>query len=209
MKEIQQTMRRYVLPALASIAVGCGGSADDSADTAAGDTATQEVAAAPQGGAAAPEQEGPLMLSEGDIDVYRRGREAEIASVREKAGQLKQAKSGTDSVTLMMALADERARQREASAAVGVPEERYRRVVQAVDDVLRKWQFAKMSSDMAAKTDTSEMTAEQKQQMRSMTTASYDGLPPQNVELVLKQAPLLDSLRMTPVALAIAAAEGR
>ena len=194
-------------------ACGGGGDAADTADadtTAAVDTAAQVAATETQGGTADTQPStAPTVLTAEDIQLYRRGREAEIAQVRALGEQLAQAKTASDSGTVMASLIDEPGRQREAASTIGLDEQRYLRLVDAVDEVLRKWQFAKMSADMTKGVDTTQLTPEQRAQMRTQATANYEGLPPRNVELIVPQAPLLDSLRMTPALLALAVAQGQ
>ncbi|HJU66197.1 MAG TPA: hypothetical protein VJ596_10995 [Gemmatimonadaceae bacterium] len=193
------------------VLAACGGGEDDADTAAAADTTTQAAATpAPSGGGADTQAStSPLLLTAQDVELYQRGREAEIERVREMGERLKKATNASDSGSIMGTLIDERARQRAAAALIGVDEQRYFRLLETVDEVLRKWQMAKMTADMTKGVDTTTLTAEQRAQMRASATPNYEGLPPQNVELILPKAPLLDSLRMMPALLAVAVAEGR
>jgi hypothetical protein len=205
---------RVLVPA-ALIALGaCGGG--DGGDTgeadtaAAGDTATQVAATATQAGSADTQPAtAPLTLTAADIQLYRRGREAEIAHVRTLGDSMAKARTADDSGSIMGSLVDEPGRQRAAATSIGIDEQRYLRLVEAVDEVLRKWQGAQMGGAVMKGVDTTQLSAEQRAQMRSMATANYEGLPEQNVQLILPQAATLDSLRMMPALLALAVAQGQ
>jgi hypothetical protein len=196
---------------IALAACGGGDAGDADADTAAAaDTAPQVAATETQSGSADSQpSSAPLMLTADDIRLYRRGREAEIAHVRALGDSMAKARTADDSGSIMGALVDEGGRQRAAAARIGIDEQRYLRLVQAVDEVLRKWQGAQMGGAVMKGVDTTQLSAEQRAQMRSMATANYEGLPEQNVQLILPQAPVLDSLRMMPALLALAVAQGQ
>jgi hypothetical protein len=205
---------RVLVPTALIALGGCGGGdAGDAADadtTAPADTATQVSATETQGGSADSQPSAAaLMLTADDIELYRRGREAEIAHVRALGDSMAKARTADDSGSIMGSLVDERGRQRAAAARIGIDEQRYLRLVEAVDEVLRKWQGAQMGNAVMKGVDTTQLSDEQRAQMRSMATANYEGLPEQNVQLILPQAPVLDSLRMMPALLALGVAQGR
>jgi hypothetical protein len=103
------------------------GSAEDAAtrqDTAAG-TATATDAPAPQASGQPATDPTTAPLAVADIERWEKGMAAEIEAVREAAGKMKAARSGTDTISAMMGV-QEMATLAAGARAAGVDENRYR-----------------------------------------------------------------------------------
>jgi hypothetical protein len=203
--------RLIIATTLALPLLGAGCAARE--DSPSGDTIASEAAAAVDTGQApaapvrdaAPAADQPLVLTEADIEVFRRGKEAEIAHIARQAEEMRQAKSGLDSLKVMAALMEGVTDSVGASAA-GVSIERYGAIEDAITDVLREWRMIGMQSTMLQQMKSSDttgqaaevkaLTREAEQRMRSEIERleKYEGIPAQNVQLVTRQAARLDSL---------------
>jgi hypothetical protein len=204
--------RRFTIAMTVALALLGGGCASGE-DTAAEDTiATEDTVAADTGaataaqtGGAAPSADEPMLLTEADIETFRRGKEAELAHAVRQADEMKRAKSGTDTLKVMATLMEWTVDSAGARGA-GLSPESYHRLENAVESVLRQWRQIGMQSTLLNQMKSSDTTGqsaemravvrEGEERMRSEIERleKYEGLPPQNVQLVTRQAAQLDSL---------------
>ena len=210
-------MGRVVALAALVAAVGCGGSGENGDDGADADTAVAaEQEAAPQPQASAAEQtsaaeSGPVILTEDDLDRYRKGRQAEIDDVKKKAAALAAAKNETDTLTALGALTNDAERTQVGADAAGMPLAQYDRMTDAVDQVLGAYSMTEMMRKSQGGTDTASLPEDAKARVRQNMAQADEGLkrlPEQNVKLIVPHAAELDSLRLLPAALALKAASG-
>jgi hypothetical protein len=197
-------------------AAGCGGGSDASSDGGSDTAAAAEQEAAPQeqasaGQQAASEESGPMILTEKDIDRYRKGRAAEIDDVKKKTAALSAAKSETDTLSALGALTNEEERTKAGASAAGMAVADYERMTRAVDDVLGAYSVSQMMKQNLAGADTASLPEDARARVRENMAQAESGLkklPEQNVKLVIPHAAELDSLRLLPAALALKAASG-
>jgi hypothetical protein len=197
-------------------AAGCGGGSDASSDGGSDTAAAAEQEAAPQEQAsavqqAAPEESGPVILTAKDLDLYRKGRKAEIDDVKKKTAALSAAKSETDTLNALGALTNEQERTKAGADAAGMAVTDYERMTRAVDDVLGAYSVSEMMKKNMAGADTASLPEDARARVRENMAQADEGLkklPEQNVKLVVPHAAELDSLRLLPAALALKAASG-
>jgi hypothetical protein len=198
-------------------AVGCGGSGDNADSGADADTAVAaEQEAAPQPQASATEQtaaaeSGPVILTQDDLDRYRKGRQAEIDDVQKKAAALAASKNETDTLNALGVLTNDAERSQAGADAAGMPLAQYERMTDAVDQVLGAYSISEMMRKSQAGTDTASLSEDARAQVRQNMAQAEEGLkrlPEQNVKLVVPHAAELDSLRLLPPALALKAVSG-
>jgi hypothetical protein len=203
------------LMALLAVA-GCGGGSDSSSDGSSDTAAAAEQEAAPQEQAsevqqAASEESGPMILSEQDLDRYRKGRNAEIDDVKKKIAALDAARSETDTLNALGALTNDEERTKAGASAAGMSVTDYERMTSAVDEVLGANSVSAMLKKNMAGADTASLPEDARAQVRenmAQADAGLKRLPEQNVKLVVPHAAELDSLRLLPAALALKAASG-
>ena len=195
--------------------VGCGGSGDSGADADTTVAAEQEAAPEPQqdasAGQASAEDSGPTVLTEADLDRYRKGRKAEIDDVKKKVAALAAAKNQTDTLNALGALTNDAERTQAGADAAGMTLARYERLTDAVDQVLGAYSMTEMMRKNQAGVDTASLPEGARAQVRQNMAQAEEGLkrfPEQNVKLVVPHAAELDSLRLLPAALALKAASG-
>ncbi len=207
--------RMVALVALAA-AAGCGGGSDASSDGGSDTAAAAEQEAAPQEQASAvqqsaSEESGPVILTAKDLDLYRKGRSAEIDDVKKKTAALSAARSETDSLNALGALTNEQERTKAGADAAGMAVANYERMTRAVDDVLGAYSVSEMMKKNMAGADTASLPEDARARVRENMAQADEGLkklPEQNVKLVVPHAAELDSLRLLPAALALKAASG-
>lgn len=196
-------------------AVACGGKGDSGDDTDTTVAAEQEAMPEPQqdasAGQTAAEETGPVVLTEDDLDRYRKGRRAEIEDVKKKVAALAAAKNQTDTLNALGALTNEAERTQAGADAAGTTLARYERLTDAVDQVLGAYSMTEMMRKNQAGVDTASLPEDARAQVRQNMAQVEEGLkrlPEQNVKLVVPHAAELDSLRLLPAALALKAASG-
>jgi hypothetical protein len=206
--------RAVVLAALLAV-VGCGGGGESGADADTTVAAEQEAAPQPQESAgteqASAEESGPVILSEDDLDRYRKGRQAEIDDVKKKIAALDAAQNQTDTLNALGALTNEAERTQAGADAAGMTLAQYDRMTDAVDQVLGAYSMTEMMRKSQAGVDTASLPEDARAQVRQNMAQAEEGLkrlPEQNVKLVVPHAAELDSLRLLPAALALKAASG-
>ncbi len=197
------------------VVTACGGGSDagsgGESDTAA--AAAQETAS-PQESAsegAQSDQTSALILTDADLDSYRKGMRAEIDDVKKKAAALASATNGTDSLNALGELSNEANRTQAGADAAGMPLDRYQRLTRAVEDVLGAYSVSQMLKKTQSGVDTNSLSADARARVRENLAQAEAGLarlPQENVQLVVPHAAELDSLRLTPPALALKAASG-
>jgi len=193
---------------------GCGGGSDASSEGGSNTAAAAEQEAAPQEQTsdvqqAAAEESGPKILSEKDLQLYRKGRNAEIDDVNEKVAALDAARSESDTLNAMAALTNDEERTKAGAAAAGMSVADYERLTRAVDDVLGAYSISEMQKKSMAGADTASLPEDARAQVRenlAQAEAGLKKLPEQNVKLVVPHAAELDSLHLLPAALALKAA---
>jgi hypothetical protein len=162
------------LLALATVA-GCGRGAAAAADAAASADSAAPAASPATDGApaasgaavtAADAQPGPSTVRPEEVEKLRTGMQAEVAFHDSALARIKQAKTGNDSMAVLTELISGKSDEKGAAAA-GLPLERYKTLRIVVTQALGARQMGQspMMRDMA-KTDTSEMSAEQRAQFR-------------------------------------------
>ncbi len=197
-------------------ALGCGGGSDTASDGGSDTAVASEQEAAPAQRESAGEQSaaaesGPVILTAKDLDLYRKGRQAEIADVKKKVAALSASKTETDSLTALGALTNDADRTQAGAAAAGMPVAQYERMTSAVDDVLGAYSVSEMMKKSMGGTDTASLPEDARARIRENMAQADEGLkrlPEQNVKLIIPQAAQLDSLRLLPAALALKAASG-
>ncbi len=201
------------LVALLAVA-GCGGRDAASGDGGSDTAAAAEQEAAPQAQAsdvqqAASEESGPKILSEQDLDLYRKGRRAEIDDIEKKVAALNAARSETDTLNALGALTNDEERTKAGASAAGMSVADYERMTSAVDDVIGAYSLSEMLKKNMAGTDTASLPEDARARVRenmAQADAGLKKLPEQNVKIVVPHAAELDSLRLLPAALALKAA---
>jgi len=190
----------------------CGGGGD-ATDSAVADTAAA-VDTVPPGAAAVPSTAEPAdaPLSPSDVDAFERGLRAELEAVNKAIADKAAAKSGTDTLSAIMAATEQQTVEAGARAA-GLSVDRYRTIVNAISGALAARQGQAMMANMP-QPDTSSLTAEQKAQVRKnaeeMKNAfgnPFKDLPPDVASALEPRAPALDSLRMLVVGTRLKAAQ--
>jgi hypothetical protein len=209
-------LRRVAALVAVLAATACGGGGDQGnaaeADSAA---ASAQEAESPQRESAAQDaqagESAALILTEGDLDSYRKGMRAEIDDVKKKVGALASAANGTDSLDALGELSNEANRTQAGADGAGIPLARYQRLTSAVNEVLGAYSVSQMLTKTQSGVDTSSLSEDARARVRENLEQAEAGLarlPQQNVQLVIPHAAELDSLRLLPPALALKAASG-
>lgn len=144
--------RRLVALSLLAVTAACGGGDGDEADSlAAEETAAADTAAA---AAAAPAAEAELGAA--DIDAYERGLAAEVEVLREVVDRRAKARTGEDTLSVMMA-ATEMQSVPAAAERAGLDVDRYRRLENAFGPVLSARVMNPTLRAQTAQADTSQL----------------------------------------------------
>lgn len=148
------------------------------------------------------------MLTAADIDVYEQGLRREIEILRSDRERYQQAESDEERLEILAHI-QPRELRREGAAAADVPEERYARILTAINDVLGKREMAAASESMApSAADLANMPAdvrarveENLREAREAWGDPYAGLSAETTEALQRRAEDLARLRAEHIGL--------
>jgi hypothetical protein len=159
-------------------------SAAEAAPDSGASASTASTASTPSGDASS--TAAPLTVD--DVDRWQRGMEAELQAVRDAGAKLRDARSGTDSMTAIAATTDMATRSAGAKAA-GVDEDRYQRIRSTFSPLVGK--LSPIEQEMNVSQMPAAMVAQLKQSRAQSLAQDTVGLAPALVDTLRARAAAL------------------
>jgi hypothetical protein len=180
-------LSRVAIAMAGALVIACGGKDASRADSADPADPPDSVAETPAPAATSPTPSNPdaAPLSAEDIDRWQRGMTAELEAVHQAAAKLKNARTGEDTLSSMMAMQEMSTLSAGAKAA-GVGEERYKRIRSDLSAA------ASYLAPQLGGVDTTMLSPAQREEMRqgneSQLKQMEDRVPPAVIEALRPRA---------------------
>ena len=192
------------------LAGGAAGCAKPDVDALSDSTPTQgspSAATMPESDRSAGGADTSFALRPADLDAYRAGTLAEIARIEAASAELARAKTSGDTTTVLVSIRPDNSEAAGAERA-GMDVRRYRRIRDALSDVLGSRTMGDMMKAQLAGVDTAALAPadranirESLQEAARLEENAYRGVPPDVQPLLRRRAGELDSLRLRLAAL--------